>query len=333
MSRTSPAARPARAHARWSGAVRDRGERHQPALAASAAVGEEQIRAARGAEPRVVDPRVGQTGAPELIPIGLPEVEHPLARPGGRDPGAPGPGEGRFQLRDHRQIHLVAARPDRRADGGHEPLRTPPRLDERLDGHPCRGQSRPPPAGMRHGQPAARRIVDDHRHAVGREDRQGEPGPLRHQHVRLAQRPGARRHQQVGAVDLPRKGEPVGGQSGPVNPRQRARVEGPARISPGPHSGKVSRAEQMRQPGLGQERRREVEGRLAMIARTGKSRRHDVRIVPRRLSHTPVLVVVPGQRQLEAVPVDRRAAGDITPDPAASRVRIRPRASSSNSWP
>src|SRR3990170_3264769 len=70
-------------------------------------IGEEEVEPAGRAEPRVLDPGRRHTGGAELVLVGLPQVEHPLPRSDGGDPGPPRTRKARPEALDHGEIHLV----------------------------------------------------------------------------------------------------------------------------------------------------------------------------------------------------------------------------------
>src|SRR5215831_11470913 len=98
----------------------------------AAAIREEEIGAARRAEPWVEDPVTANSSAAELLFVGDPEIEHPLARAGRLHPGAPPTWEGPIEGGDNGLVHLVAARPDGRSHRGKEALGPGSRLHERM---------------------------------------------------------------------------------------------------------------------------------------------------------------------------------------------------------
>src|SRR5262245_55218326 len=98
----------------------------------AAAIREEEVGAARRAEPRVEDPVAAKPGAAELLLVGGPEIEHPLAGAGRLHPGAPPTRKGPVELGDDGLVHLVAARPDGRSHRGEQEPGPGPRLHERV---------------------------------------------------------------------------------------------------------------------------------------------------------------------------------------------------------
>src|SRR5439155_15054235 len=92
-------------------ALRERGERDQPAATAPA-VRVEELRVTGGAQARVLDTRRIDTRPPEQRLVGGPEVQHDPPGPPGSGPRLPAVRVGPGELARHRLVDLVAARAD-----------------------------------------------------------------------------------------------------------------------------------------------------------------------------------------------------------------------------
>src|SRR5260370_22280903 len=129
MTRTCSGERPARAHGRatasWtrprlarmssmsggdsstpalSGQRRDR---HEAPGAALPTVGEEEVGPTAGAEPQQIDSFRGDAGGSELVHVGPPQVDHPLAGALGRRPALPRPRKLPLHPLAHAAVHLL----------------------------------------------------------------------------------------------------------------------------------------------------------------------------------------------------------------------------------
>src|SRR5439155_1511672 len=152
-------------------ALRERGERDQPA-AIAATVRVEELRVTGGAQTRVLHARRVDARPPEQRLVGGPEVQH-------YPPGAPGSGPrfpavrvGPGELARHRLVDLVAARADRGRDGRVESFGVGTERPERGDGGLGGAAHRAAPADVRCPERGHLRVIEDDREAVGREDRE-----------------------------------------------------------------------------------------------------------------------------------------------------------------
>ena len=177
------------------------------------------------------------------------------------------PGNAGIEPLDHRLVHLVAARADRRADRADKvsgALRPPRRARATaaraaalpVPRHPaCAAASRP-----------ARGIVEHEGHAIGGEDRERQSRAVRHDRIRPARpiRPARRARTSAPWTCSQERRRP---RAEPELRQQRsasASNGGPGsrgEVTPG----KVSRGEQMREPGLGEAGRRQIERLSALL--------------------------------------------------------------------
>ena len=95
------------------------GRFHAARPAAVAAVGEEKVRMAGGADPRDSHPVRGQPRIQEAAAVGVPQIQAGVVRPR-RLQHTAGPGRGLLQCRDDRGVDLVATWPDGGSDGAQQ---------------------------------------------------------------------------------------------------------------------------------------------------------------------------------------------------------------------
>src|SRR3989442_894510 len=138
-------------------ALRERGERDQPA-AIAAAVRVEELRVTGGAQARVLDTRRIDARAPEQPLVGGPEVQHDPPGPPGTGPRLPAVQVSPGELARHRLVHLVAARADRGRNGRVESFGAGTQRPPPGDGGPGGAPHPAPPAHLRRPQP--RRLPD-----------------------------------------------------------------------------------------------------------------------------------------------------------------------------
>ena len=245
----------------------------QPAVVA-AAVGVEKVGAAARAEARVVYPVAAKPRASQLFLVGGPEIEHPLAQAHRSDPGAPPPREGRIEPRDHRLVHLVAAGPYRRSDGGQKVLWPATRLHQRQDGHPRHRLGGAAPARVNDREPPPVGVVDQERHAVGGKDRDRQPRPVSDESVGGPRQATHGRAEDIGAVDLLEEGRRLRSEAALGEQGRGVGTERRERVSEGRHAREVARGEEMRHSRAFEQRRDEVRRRVTLEARSGHGIRH-----------------------------------------------------------